>query len=62
MGQFWIFENDQNQRTTGSGYFTTFKEPRVLCGSLTIFPMPGWSQGQVFGIFGLHWLHGFVPV
>ncbi len=61
-GWFWVFEKDQNQRTTGSGQFTTLKEPWVLSGSLTIFPMPDWSWAQVFGIFGLHWLYGFVPV
>jgi hypothetical protein len=39
-GWFWVFEKDQNQITTASGYFTTLKEPWVLFGS-SIFPIPG---------------------
>jgi len=55
------FGKNQNQRTTGSGYFTTLKDPLVLFGSLAFVPMLGWSRGRVFGIFGLHWLYVFVP-
>jgi hypothetical protein len=50
---FWVFEKNQNQRTDGSGYFTTMKEAWVLCGSLTFATWLGWRWGRVFGIFGL---------